>query len=476
MTNVTPVILSGGIGTRLWPLSRELFPKQFHALLSDRTLFQNTVERVRGGSFSAPMVICSNEHRFLVAGQIAECGVTPMEIMLEPVGRNTAPAVVTCALVLAKKQPDALMLVMPSDHFIKDHGAFMRAVQCGVGAADAGSFVTFGIEILKPATGYGYIQAGAPLAGKAGCHHVQAFREKPDEATAQMYMASGGYYWNSGIFLFPAAQFVREMEALDPGLVASCRKAIAGSVKDLDFLRLDEAAFSACPAISIDYAFMEKTDKAAIVPVEMGWSDVGSWDALWEASPKDGDGNVLYGDAMAEDTRDSLLFTTGNRLIAAIGMRDVTVVDTDDCVLIAPRDRSQDIRMLVDRLRKTGSRTEHLAHPRIFRPWGWYEHLDVGDRFQVKHIQVNQGGRLSLQKHHHRAEHWVIVYGTAKITRGDETFLLHENQSTYIPIGCPHRLENPGKVPLQLIEIQSGTYLGEDDIVRLDDVYGRKSE
>lgn len=473
MASVTPVILSGGVGTRLWPLSRELFPKQFHALLSKQTLFQATVDRVKGNIFSEPLAICSNEHRFLVAGQLADQNITPTSIVLEPIGRNTAPAAVVAALLLVEDDPNGVMLMLPSDHHIRNQSGFVEAVQTGAKLAEAGMFVTFGIEITKPVTGYGYIHAGASVSGHVGGNHVQAFKEKPDEATARAYMNSGEHYWNSGIFLFPIAKFINEMTRLEPDLVESCYQAIADAKKDLDFLRLDEAAFSKCPSISIDYAFMEKTDKAVVVPVDIGWSDVGSWDALWETMDKDDEGNVVKGDVIAKDTHNSLLYTAGKKLIATIGMNDIVVVDTDDCVLVAPRDRSEDIRTLVDFLRMTGNRTEHLAHPRIFRPWGWYECVDVGNRFQVKHIQVDQGGRLSLQKHHHRAEHWVIVTGTAKITRGEETFLLHENESTFIPMGCTHRLENPGKVPLQLIEIQSGSYLGEDDIIRIDDVYGR---
>lgn len=476
MTNMTPVILSGGVGTRLWPLSRESFPKQFHAVLSDKSLLQETVARTRGPGFNDTLVVCANALRFIVGAQLDQMGVKPAEILLEPMRRNTGPAAVIAALRLQEQDPDALMLLLPADHFIKDTDAFLKALSAGKEAALAGAFVTFGIEVRGPETGYGYIHAGTSYLDMPSCLKIMSFKEKPDAITAQSYIDQGGFYWNSGIYLFPVTPFLKEIEALNPELVRHCRETLNNAVQDQDYVRLDEKSFEACPSISIDVAFMERTDNAVVVPVEMGWTDVGNWDAFWEAHEKDENGNAVQGDVMLEDTSDSLVYTTGDKLIATIGVSDLVVVDTNDCVLIASRGRSQDISRFVERLRKVGNRTEHLTHLRTFRPWGWYEQVDRGDRFQVKRIQVKPGGCLSMQMHYHRAEHWIIVSGTALITRGEETFLLHENESTFIPIGCTHRLENPGQLPLNIIEVQSGAYLGEDDIVRMDDVYGREND
>jgi len=467
---ITPVILSGGAGTRLWPMSRESFPKQLLALTSDRSLLQETVARVGNSArFADPVLVCNVEHRFIVAEQLRELGVTPRAIVLEPVGRNTAPAAAVAALMLADE--DGLMLLMPSDHTIRDTLAFQSAVTGGADAAARGKLVTFGIKPTAPETGYGYIHRGAPLKGQNGCYAVAEFVEKPDRATAEKYLAAGGYDWNSGMFLFSARRYLEELERLEPDMVARCREALAGAESDLDFMRLDANAFGAAPSRSIDYAVMEHTEDAAVVPADIGWNDVGSWDALWETGAKDGSGNVLIGDAVVLDSENSYL-RSESRLVAAIGVRDLIVVDTDDSVLVVPRDRAQDVRVMVDML-KSRNRMEPVTHPRVYRPWGYYQTVHDGDRFQVKRITVNTGAALSLQLHHHRAEHWIVVNGAARVTCGEETFVLNENESTYIPPNTRHRLENPGKLPLNLIEIQSGSYLGEDDIVRYDDVYGR---
>ncbi len=467
-----PVVLSGGSGTRLWPMSRSQHPKQLLTLLGEDSLLRQTVARVAGRKgFAAPLVVANDEHRFLIAEQLREAGIVPAALFLEPVGRNTAPAVAVAALWLAREEPDALMLVMPSDHVIADIEAFHAAVERAAAAARVGKLVTFGIAPARAETGYGYIDAGAAVAGCDGVFAVTRFIEKPAAADAARYVAAGTYFWNSGIFLFAASTYLAELKRLRPDMLAACDDAVAKAKRDADFIRLDEAAFSACPSDSIDYAVMEHTDHSAVVPVDMGWSDLGSWDALWETGERDSSGNALIGNVLAEDTRNSYLRSEAG-LVAAIGVEDLVVVATADAIMVAPRNRAQDVRRLVTRLVAEG-RDEADAPPTVHRPWGSYTALHNGHRVQVKHIVVKPGGRLSLQMHHHRAEHWVIVRGTGRITRGDEEIMLSENQSTYIPIGTPHRLENPGKIPLHVIEVQSGDYLGEDDIVRFDDQYGR---
>jgi len=469
---IHPVILSGGSGTRLWPMSRSLYPKQLLALTGARSLLQETALRAQGdGSFAAPLIIANEEHRFIIAEQLREIGVAAAALILEPIGRNTAPAACVAALRLAASEPDALMLVMPSDHAISDLAAFRAATDRAAAAARAGHLATFGITPERAETGYGYIARGQPISGIAGAFAVTGFVEKPDPATAERYIASGDYFWNSGIFLFPVALYLAELERLRPNMVAACKAALAAARVDADFIRLDKPAFSACAGDSIDYAVMEHTGRAAIVPVAMGWSDLGSWDALWEMGDKDARGNAIAGNVVAEATSNCYLRSEAG-LVAAIGVEDLVVVATDDAVMVAPRNRSQEVKTLVARL-LAERRDEADALPTVHRPWGTYRALHNGHRVQVKHIVVRPGGKLSLQMHHHRAEHWVVVQGTAKIVRGNEEMILTEDQSTYIPLGTQHRLENPGKIPLHLIEVQSGSYLGEDDIVRFEDTYGR---
>jgi mannose-1-phosphate guanylyltransferase/mannose-6-phosphate isomerase len=469
---IHPVILSGGSGTRLWPMSRSFYPKQLLPLVGERTLLQQAALRVAGApGFGAPQVIANEEHRFIIAEQLREIDVAPRGLLLEPVGRNTAPAACIAALSLVEAEPDALMLLMPSDHTIEDRAAFLAAVERAAAAARAGYLVTFGIHPERAETGYGYIERGAALGPAEGAFAVARFVEKPDAVTADAYVASGDFFWNSGIFLFPAALYLSELERLRPDMLAACRQALTAARRDDDFIRLDKEAFAACPSDSIDYAVMEHTERAAVVPVAMGWSDLGSWDALWELAGKDAAGNALIGNVLAEDAKNCYLRSEAG-LVAALGVEDLVVVATQDAVMLAPRSRAQDVRLLVARLVKE-KRGEADALPRVHRPWGSYETLHAGHRVQVKHILVKPGRKLSLQMHHHRAEHWVVVQGTAKIRRGNEEIMLTEDQSTYIPLGTPHRLENPGKIPLHVIEVQSGAYLDEDDIVRFDDDYGR---
>jgi len=469
-----PVILSGGAGTRLWPLSRELYPKQLLALTGQRTMIQQTALRLEGLSAAAPVVVCNEAHRFLVAEQLREIGVTPQALVLEPVGRNTAPAIALAAHAALKaaeadKSADPLLLVLPADHVIRDVPTFHKAVHAALGAASGGQLVTFGIVPTAPETGYGYIQRGAADGPVYG---IARFVEKPDLDRAQQFVTSAEYYWNSGMFLFGARRYLTELERLNPEMARTVAGAFGAAKADLDFTRIDAKRFEACPADSIDYAVMEKTGDAVVVPLDAGWSDVGSWAALHEASGCDAQGNVARGDVIVEDSTGCYLYSE-SRLVAAVGLSDHVVVETKDAVLVAPKDRVQDVRKLVFRL-KEGGRYEHSLHREVFRPWGSYDSIENGPRFQVKRLKVKPGAVLSLQLHHHRAEHWVVVSGTARITRGDEVFLLEENQSTYIPVGVRHRIENPGKIPLHIIEIQSGSYLGEDDIVRLEDQYGRK--
>jgi mannose-1-phosphate guanylyltransferase / mannose-6-phosphate isomerase len=469
---IHPVILSGGTGTRLWPMSRALYPKQLLALTGDKSLLQETALRLSDDDgFAAPLIIANEEHRFIIAEQLREIGVTPDALVLEPVGRNTAPAATIAALRLAAQDPAALMLVLASDHAIADVAAFRAAVQRAASASRAGFLVSLGVTPDRAETGYGYIAAGRPIEGCDGAFAAAQFVEKPDAATAERYVASGEYFWNASIFLFPVALYLGEIERLSPAMLDACKRALADASTDSDFIRLDKAPFADCPADSIDYAVMEHTERAAVVPVAMGWSDLGSWDALWEIGEKDARGNALVGNVVAEATGNCYLRSEAG-LVAAIGVEDLVVVATDDAVMVAPRNRSQEVRQLVGRL-LAERREEADALSTVHRPWGTYRSLHNGHRVQVKHIMVKPGAKLSLQLHHHRAEHWVVVHGTARIVRGNDEMILSENESTYIPLGTPHRLENPGKIPLHVIEVQSGSYLGEDDIVRLDDHYGR---
>ncbi len=467
-----PVILCGGSGTRLWPLSRSAYPKQFLKLTSELSMLQDTLKRLEGvPGLADPLVICNHEHRFLVAEQLRAIGAKPKLLLLEPMGRNTAPAVAAAALALAAEDPKALMLVLPSDHCIQDRAAFHRAIATASAAAAQGLMTTFGIIPDSPETGYGYIRRGPALQGLKGVHAIERFVEKPDAVRAQEFLDSGEYFWNSGMFLLGAGAYVEELGVHQPAVLDAVRRALAARQMDLDFCRLEEAAFASSPSISIDYAVMEKTTLGAVGPVEMGWSDVGSWDALWQIHAKTAEGNVLEGDVLAENVNNTFI-KADNRMVAAVGVDNLIIVETSDAVLVADKRSAQDVKALVDRL-KAESRSEHVFHRRVYRPWGSYEGIDDGNRYQVKRLTVNPGCKLSLQMHHHRAEHWIVVSGTARVTRGEEEILLTENQSTYIPLGVKHRLENPGIVPLQLIEVQSGSYLGEDDIVRFADDWNR---
>ena len=471
MFSVHPVILSGGAGSRLWPLSRSLFPKQLLALAGKHSLIQDTALRTMGTDFAAPLIICNVEHRFLIAEQMREAGVSPAAIVLEPVGRNTAPAAAIAALMVAKTDPEGVLLLMPADHIVRNRTAFLDALDRAAAAARQNQLVSFGITPDSPETGYGYIRRGPALKGLEKSFKVARFVEKPDAATAAAYVTSGEYDWNSGMFVFKAAAFLAELERLEPELLAHCRAALDGAKTDLDFLRLEQDAFAKAKAISIDYAVMERTDKAAVVPVEMGWSDIGSWDSLWSVAERDGSGNAIMGDVLQHGARNSYLRSEGP-LVAAVGVEDLVVVATPDAVLVSHRNASQDVKRIVEKLEQSG-RELHNTHRKVYRPWGSYEGIDAGEKFQVKHITVNPGAKLSLQMHHKRAEHWIVVSGTAQVTCDDKVFSLRENESTYIPLGSRHRLENLGPEPLHLIEVQSGSYLGEDDIVRFEDTYGR---
>ena len=468
---VHPVIMSGGAGTRLWPMSRKAYPKQLLPLETDRTMLQETALRVAGGQFASPTIVCNDEHRFIVAEQLRATGITPRSIILEPVGRNTAPAAAIAALAA---NDDAIILLLASDSAIAKPDAFHAAVETGARAAAGGALVTFGIPAPTPETGYGYVRQGAPLAGIDGCFQVDRFVEKPDRKTAERYLTEGGYYWNSGTFMFSASKFLAELERFEPDMLDACRKALAAGANDLDFFRLDRDAFAQSPSISIDYAVMEHTDAAAVVPADMGWNDVGSWAALWDIGNKNDDNNVTYGDIITQNVKNSYIRTDG-RMAAVMGISDAVIIVTDDVVLVAGREDAQDVKSLVDRLESEG-RTEHLFHTTHYRPWGRQRAVDEADGFEVKRITVQPGASLSLHRHSQRAEHWVVVAGKANVTRGAENFVLDENQSTFIPSGVIHRLENPGSEPLEIIEVRTGSYLGEDDVERLDDAYGRTCE
>ncbi len=464
------MILSGGAGTRLWPLSREMYPKQLLSLTGKQTMLQETALRLAAiAGAIPPIVVCNEAHRFTVAEQIRALDIQPSAILLEPSGRNTAPAVALAALKALEIDPDATLVVAPADHVIRDASKFQQAAGVAVALAQHDKLITFGIVAHAPETGYGYIRRGE---GAGPAYPVAQFIEKPPLDVAQQYVATGDYYWNSGMFVFKASQYLAELSSFAPDILAACTAAYQGAKIDLDFVRIDKAEFIKCRSESIDYAVMEKTKDALVLPLDVGWSDVGSWSSLFDVLPADEEGNVLQGDVMIHDTHDCYVHST-SRLVAAIGMEDHIIVETKDAILVAPKDRVQDVKDLVAKIKKSG-RTESSLHREVFRPWGSYDSIDSGERFQVKRLSVKPGGVLSLQMHHHRAEHWIVVQGAARITRNDETFLLAENESTYIPVGATHRIENPGKVPLHIIEVQSGSYLGEDDIVRFEDNYGRK--
>ena len=465
-TTLQPVLLSGGSGTRLWPLSRESHPKQFLPLAGDDTMLQATWKRVAAIADAAPIVVAGEDHRFLVAEQLRQIDAPAPAIVLEPVGRNTAPAIAAAAMQAMAGGADPLLLVLPSDHVVRDAQAFRAAVLAAVPAAVAGALVTFGIVPHAPEAGFGYIQAEPG----DGVRKVSRFVEKPDVETAQAYLDAGGYFWNSGMFLLRASRYLEELQRFRPAIVDAVRRAFDGAARDGDFIRLDAQAFAAGPSDSIDYAVMEATDAAMVLPVDIGWNDVGSWSALWEVSQQDADGNAYHGDVIAIDSRNS--YAWARRMVALVGVDDLVVVETDDAVLVARKDRVQQVKDLVGRL-KAEQRSQAALHREVQRPWGSYDSVDVGDGFQVKRIKVKPGARLSLQAHARRAEHWIVVRGTARVTRDNDVFELFANQSTYIPIGAKHRLENPGAEMLELIEVQSGDYLGEDDIVRYEDQYGR---
>ena len=473
---LVPVILSGGAGTRLWPLSRELYPKQLLPLVGEHTMLQDTVLRLAGLNAAPSVVVCNEAHRFLVAEQLRLINAPAQAIVLEPEGRNTAPAIalaahaaLSAASAAGTAGEDVLLLVLPADHVIRNAKAFRDAVQVAMSAARAGHLATFGVVPHAPETGYGYIRRGA---AEGPAWRIERFVEKPERVHAEEFVASGEYYWNSGMFVFGARRYLDELQRLAPDIATTCERAYRAAQRDLDFTRIDATAFASCRSESIDYAVMEKTAAAVVVPLDAGWSDVGSWSSLYDACDKDAEGNVRKGDVLSVDTHGCYLYAE-NRLLATVGLSDHVVIETKDAVLVAPRSRVQEVKALVAKIKSSG-RSEHLLHREVFRPWGSYDSLDHGERFQVKRLIVRPGGVLSLQLHHHRAEHWVVVSGTARITRGEEVFLLEEDQSTYIPIGVRHRIENPGKIPVHIIEVQSGGYLGEDDIVRFEDQYGRQ--
>lgn len=479
--SLQPVILSGGSGTRLWPLSRELYPKQLLPLVGDNTMLQETLDRIaqsdgfnKISNIDSPIIVCNNEHRFLIAEQARQIGIDNSRIILEPVGRNTAPALTLAAL---SSDPESILLVMPADHVIENVDQFRHACDTAYELAQTGKLVTFGIVPQRPETGYGYIKCGSMLTGSTqDAYELDQFVEKPDLDTATKYVESGGYFWNSGMFMMKASVWIEQLTKYQPKMFGACEAAYKEGVNDLDFFRADQNSFEQCPSDSIDYAVMEKVSASgeglgAVVPLDAGWSDVGAWSSLWEVGQQDSKGNVIKGDVKTHDTDDCLLHAE-HRLLSAVGIKDLVVVETADAVLVADKNKAQDVKKIVEWLKEQG-REERLVHRQVYRPWGSYEGVTAGDRFQVKRIIVNPGASLSLQMHHHRAEHWIVVKGTAKVTREDEVFIISENESTYIPLGAKHRLENPGAVPLEIIEVQSGSYLGEDDIVRFEDNYGR---
>jgi len=466
---ILPIIMAGGSGSRLWPLSRQMFPKQFLTLHGESSMLQATAERLSGFEHAPAIVICNEEHRFSVAEQFRLNNIPNSGIILEPVGRNTAPAIALAALQATKNGKDPLLLVLAADHVIKDESAFVNAVKQAQLHAQAGKLVTFGIVPTAPETGYGYIKRGEKQ--KCSGFSVAEFVEKPDQVTAESYLETGDFYWNSGMFLFKASRYLAELKTHRPDILAACEESMVSAQRDLDFIRVDKVAFEACPDDSVDYAVMEKTSDAVVVPMNCGWSDVGSWSALWEVSDKDVNGNAFTGDVMDIDTKNSFVYTQ-EKLVAIIGLDDIAVVETKDAILVSKLSDVQKVKKIVEQL-KVDERNEFKHHREVFRPWGAYDSIDSGERFQVKRITVKPGAKLSVQMHHHRAEHWIVVSGTAKVTNGDKDILLTENQSTYIPVGVIHALENPGKLPLELIEVQSGSYLGEDDIVRFEDKYGR---
>ena len=474
MQKIIPVIMAGGSGTRLWPLSRKLFPKQFLSLVGEATMLQETLSRLDReqdegeSSVSEPIVVCNDEHRFIVAEQLRQAGRDAKSIILEPVGRNTAPAVALAALDALSDNEDALLLVLAADHVIRDVSAFQDAIQRAASIAQEGKLATFGIVPRHAETGYGYIKSGAMSEGAA---IVEQFVEKPDAETAEEYLKAGCYFWNSGMFMFKASVYLEELERFRPDILGPITKAYEHHSRDMDFTRLAEEHFLLSPDESIDYAIMEQTDRAMVIPLDAGWSDVGSWSSLWDESERDGQGNAVHGDVLTHDSHNNLLFSD-HKLIAAVGVENLVVVNTPDAVLVSAKDRVQEVKSIVQQLQKAG-RSEGSLHREVARPWGSYDSIDTGDRFQVKRITVKPGAKLSLQMHHHRAEHWIVVSGTALVTIGDKETMLSENESTYIPIGVTHRLENPGVLPLEMIEVQSGSYLGEDDIVRFEDTYGR---
>jgi len=476
---IIPVILSGGSGTRLWPLSRAMRPKQLLSLVSDSTMIQDTVSRLSGIEHLAPpIIVCNEEHRFMIAEQMREIGIDPSAIILEPFGRNTAPAVAVSAIkaneIADQAGEDAIILVLPADHVIQNIKAFHKAVETGYQAALDNKLVTFGIIPGSPEIGYGYIKAGNATVNNAGVFQVERFVEKPDKQTAESYIKQGSYYWNSGMFMFKASEYLNELEQFNKDMLTASKEALEQGASDLDFIRLNKDFFEKCPGDSIDYAVMEKTRHAVVVPVDIGWNDIGSWTALWEVGESDVNGNVTQGDVCVIDCENSYIHS-GTRLVASIGVNDHIIVETADAVLVAHKGAAQNVKDIVDELKAT-KREEALVPHKVYRPWGTYECIDCESRFQAKRIMVKPGARLSLQLHHHRAEHWIIVQGTAKVTCGDKEFIMSENESTYIPLGEKHRLENTGKIPLELIEVQTGSYLGEDDIVRFDDVYGREDK
>ncbi|MDO8788850.1 MAG: mannose-1-phosphate guanylyltransferase/mannose-6-phosphate isomerase [Sulfuritalea sp.] len=480
-SQLLPVVLSGGSGTRLWPVSREKHPKQLQPLLGDESLLQNTLRRLQGLPLRAPIIVSNQEYRFVTAEQLRQLGLAAWTLLLEPAGRNTAPALTAAALYATHDGADPVLLATPADHHVRNAEVFRAAVLRGLPEAEAGAVVTFGIVPDRPETGYGYIETrvGAGDTARGAAVELVAFREKPDALTAQTYATDGRHFWNSGIFMLRASAWIKAIGHFAPEILGACRKAVDAAHDDGDFVRLDAAAFAASPADSIDYAVMEKLPAATeldipcrVIPLDVGWSDVGAWDALWQAIDRDADDNAVKGDVWLEDSHGNLVIAE-HGLVACIGCEDMVVVETADAVLIAPKARTQEVKRIVSRLKAAG-RSEVDLHRKVHRPWGWYDSIDNGERFQVKRIVVRPGATLSLQMHHHRAEHWVVVCGTAKVIRGNDTILLGENESTYIPLGVKHRLENPGQVPLEIIEVQSGSYLGEDDIVRFEYNYGRK--